>query len=144
MIGDDAVDAGKLAGRGIVGVLGGLARTSRGRQCGARGFDLAGQGCVLCAGDAGALVKHVGVLATRWQLGGRPQSNLLGRGHKRAAQALGDRGQRLPVGGCLLERRRGRALSVLQARKLSARGRNLLLERGPAGGGRLVRCLEHR
>ena len=32
VVGDDAVDAGQLAGRGIVGILRGLARASRGRQ----------------------------------------------------------------------------------------------------------------
>ena len=143
MVGNDAVDAGQLAGRGIVGVLRGLTSASRGRQGRARGLNLADQGGILGAGDAGALVEHVGVLAARGQLGGRTQGDLLGRGHERAAQALGDRGQRLPVGGCLLERRRGGTLSVLQARKLSARGRNLLLERRPARGGRLVRRLEH-
>ncbi len=114
VVGNDAVDAGQLAGRGIVGVLRGLARTSRGRQRGARGLDLAGQGGVLGTGDAGALVEHVGVLAARGQLGGRPQRNLLGRGHECAAQALGDCGQRLPVGGCLLECRRGCPFGFLQ------------------------------
>ena len=91
----------------------------------------------------GALVEHVGILAARGQLGGRAQRDLLGRGHERAAQALGDRRQRLPVGGCLLERRRGGTLSVLQAREFGARGCNLLLERGTALGRGLIRCLEH-
>ena len=143
MVGDDAVDAGELAGRGIVGVLGGLTSTSRGRQGRACLLDLADQGGILGAGDAGTLVEHVGILAARGQLGGRAQGHLLGRGHERAAQALGDRGERLPVGGCLFECRRGRALCILQPRKLSARGGYLLLERRPPGGGRLIRRLEH-
>ena len=115
VVGDDAVDAGQLAGRGIIGILGGLARASRGRQGRARGLDLAHQRRVLGTGDAGTLVEHVGILTARGQLGGRAQGDLLCRGHQRAAQALGDRGERLPVGRCLIERRRGRALSVLQA-----------------------------
>ena len=103
MVSDDAVDAGELAGRGIVGILGGVARASRGRQGTARLFDLSDQRSVLGTGDAGALVEDVGILAARGQLGRRAQGDLLGRGHERAAQALGDRGQRLPVGGCLFE-----------------------------------------
>ena len=114
VISNDAVNAGQLAGRGIIGILGGLARASRGRQRRASGLDLAHQRRVLGTGDAGTLVEHVGILTARGQLGVRAQGNLLGRGHERAAQALGDRGQRLPVGGSLLERRRRRAFSVLQ------------------------------
>ena len=114
VVGNDAVDAGQLAGRGIVRILGGLARASRRRQGRARLFDLSDQRSILGAGDAGALVEDVGILAARGQLGGRAQGDLLGRGHQRAAQALGDRGQGLPVGGCLIERRRGRAFRILQ------------------------------
>ena len=143
VVGDDAVDAGELAGGGIVGVLGGLARASRGRQGRARLLDLARQRSILGTGDAGTLVERIGVLAARGQLGSRAQGDLLGRGHECAAQALSDRGQRLPVGGCLLERRRGRAFRILQARKLGARGGYLFLERHAAGFSRLVRCLEH-
>ena len=144
MVGDDTVDAGQLAGRGIVGVLRGLARASRGRQGRARLFNLGDQRCILGTGDAGALIEHVGVFPAGGQLGGRAQGDLLRRGHQRAAQALGDRGQRLPVGRRLIERRRGRTFSVLQARKLGARGGYLLLKRRPALGRRLVRGLEHR
>ena len=70
MVGNDAVDAGELTGRGIVGVLRRLARASRGRQGTARLFDLSDQGSVLGAGDAGALIEDVGILAARGQLGG--------------------------------------------------------------------------
>lgn len=73
MVGDDAVDAGELAGRGIIGVLSGLARASRCGQRTARLFDLSDQRGVLGAGDAGALVEHIGILAARGQLGGRAQ-----------------------------------------------------------------------
>ena len=139
---DDAVDAGKLAGRRLVGILGGLARASRGRQGRARLFDLSDQRSILGAGDAGALVKHIWILAARGKLGGRAQGNLLARGHQRAAQALGDRGERLPVGGRLIERRRGRTFRILQARHLGARGRNLSLQGGSALRGRLIRGLE--
>ena len=142
MVRDDAVDAGKLAGRRLVGVLGGLARASRGRQGTARLFDLSDQRSILGAGDAGALVEHIGILAARGKLGGRAQGNLLARGHQRAAQALGDRRQGLPVGGRLIERRRGRTFRILQARHLGARGRNLSLQGGAALRGRLIRGLE--
>ena len=114
MVGDDAVDAGQLAGGRLVTLLGCLARTRRGRQGRARGLDLPNQGGILSTCHAGTLVKHVGILAARRQLGGRAQGNLLSRGHERAAQALGDCGERLPVGGCLIERGRGRTLGVLQ------------------------------
>ena len=135
VVGDDAVDAGELTGRCIVGVLRGLARASRGRQGTARLFDLSDQRGVLGASDAGPLVKLIGIFAARGQLGGRAQGNLLGRGHQRAAQALGDRSERLPVGRCLIERRRGRTFRIFQTRKLGARGGYLLLERGAALGG---------
>ena len=65
VVGDDAVDAGQLAGRGIIGILGGLARASRGRQRRASGLDLAHQRRVLGTGDAGTLVEHVGILTAR-------------------------------------------------------------------------------
>ena len=122
MVGDDAVDAGQLTGGGIVGVLGGLARASRCGEGTARLIDLSDQRSVLGTGHAGALVEHVGVLTARGQLGGGAQGNLLGRGHQRSAQALGDRGERLPVRRCLIERRRGRTFRIFQTRKLGARG----------------------
>ena len=142
MVGDDAVDAGQLAGGCLVGVLSCLACASRGRQCRARDVNLPGQGGVFGAGDAGALVEYIGILPCRRGLGGCAQGDLLRGRHEGSAQALSESGQRLPVRRRLLERGRGGTFSFLKGRQRHARRGNLSLQRGASLRGRLVRGFE--
>ena len=93
MVGDDAINAGEFTDRRLVRVFRGLAGARRCRECTAGLLDLPDQGGVFGNGHAGALVEQVGVLSVRRRIGSRTQGDLLRRGHERAAQTLGDRGQ---------------------------------------------------